>query len=613
MTDKSDEPVRDKDDRISVLLEMRVERGESPSLGQSTARNLGGGVLELDPEFKPVPMSSGRGDEEGLAGLPDTYIMRGTVASEEELQELSNDPRVRYVWRDTRIEPFARKPKAGGKSDGKSPEEDPVNVEFNENPGMSTCPFGTCDCTPGTPKATMAQVAVYHGVDQIWEQGIRGQGIRVGVLDSGMTAQGRPVIAGQTSRRIQRVVGGWPEASWGTRSEWGQHGNMCGTDVLGMAPEAELYDLRISGSGGSPSTISRALQAFQWAIDRYKSDGTPQVLTNSWGIFQESWDTTYARNPNHPFTRKVAEAVDLGIIVLFAAGNCGDTCPDGRCGSDTGTGKSIWGANGHPKVMTVGAVNVNEQLVGYSSRGPASLAPDKPDFCAVTHFTGYFNSDSGTSAACPIAAGITALLKQAQPSRSPAQIKSALIATCKDIGPAGFDIHSGHGIIRGWEAYKRITLIQTRPAVDVAVTRPAIDQIGTPLARDLVGTPVRLDQPGTPPVRDQVATPVIRDQVNTPVRLDQLQTTPRTDLPGTPVSADIAGTHVSDRFQPPQPFVLSTDHQAPDWRSFDDMVGGEEAAYIADLVARIDAMQEALDTLVAEYESAVARSQGGAY
>jgi hypothetical protein len=41
------------------------------------------------------------------------------------------------------------------------------------------------------------------------------------------------------------------------------------------------------------------------------------VLSNSWGIFQKSWDPDYACNPNHPFTRKVVEALDEGILRPF--------------------------------------------------------------------------------------------------------------------------------------------------------------------------------------------------------------------------------------------------------------------------------------------------------
>jgi serine protease AprX len=148
------------------------------------------------------------------------------------------------------------------------------------------------------------------------------------------------------------------------------------------------------------------------------------------------------------------------MIVLFAAGNCGKACPDGRCGADKGPGKSIWGANGHAAVITVGAVNLDEEFVGYSSQGPAALSPNKPDFCSITHFEGYFphmdqdsQSDTGTSAATPVAAGVVALLKQRQSSLTQAQAKAALMNTAKDIGPPGFDQHTGAGIIQAKAAY----------------------------------------------------------------------------------------------------------------------------------------------------------------
>jgi serine protease AprX len=142
------------------------------------------------------------------------------------------------------------------------------------------------------------------------------------------------------------------------------------------------------------------------------------------------------------------DAINEGIIVLFAAGNCGQACPDGRCGTDNGPGKSTWGANGHPLVMTVGAVNKNEEYIGYSSQGPAALDPQKPDFCSISHFKGYFAPDSGISAATSIAAGITALLKQGNPALLQQQIKQVLKDTAKNIGPAGWDQHSGAGIIQ---------------------------------------------------------------------------------------------------------------------------------------------------------------------
>ncbi len=152
---------------------------------------------------------------------------------------------------------------------------------------------------------------------------------------------------------------------------------MCATDALGMCPDAKIYDLGILKTLGATGILSNAVSAFQWAIEQYRQDGTPHILSNSWGMYQKEDAIDYATNPDHPFTRKVLEAIDTGIIVTFAAGNCGLKCPNRKCGSDFGSGKSIWGVNGHPRVITVGAANILEQWIGYASQGPAALDSQK--------------------------------------------------------------------------------------------------------------------------------------------------------------------------------------------------------------------------------------------
>ena len=442
-----------------VLVELRVQPGARSASGAFSVPGL-----NIDPTYSPVPMKGGsdaaagsRAVGDGGAAGGDTVIVRATV-DPSRIEELKSDPNVVEVWSDGKIAPF-NAVLDGPMEEGQTPEllsKRPLPPPIQLLEGMAVCPIGTCDCAPGTPKGTIGDVAAYLGVNAIWTAGKRGEGIVVGVVDGGIRAAGRAIKPSEAGRpTLNRVIGGFPTANWGTTAaNWSDHGMMCGTDVLGMAPNAQLYDLRISDG----DSLSAALAAFQWAINQHRADGTPQVLSNSWGMFQQNWAPDYTTNPNHPFTRKVIEAIDEGIIVLFAAGNCGATCPDGRCGSDTGPGKSIWGANGHPRVITVGAVNKDEKFVGYSSQGPAALDPNKPDFCSVTHFTGFFTSDSGTSAATPIAAGVVALLKQAKPSLTQDQVKAALKSTAKDIGPAGFDQHSGAGIIRAKAAFDAVAV-----------------------------------------------------------------------------------------------------------------------------------------------------------
>lgn len=439
------------DEMRNVMIEIRVPSAKTSSFGLQMGAGLTAYGFQLDYNYEPVPLTGSGAQQELSETEGQVVLVRGTVPASR-IAELEQQPNVIKVWNDTIVDHFDYD------METLVEEEQEVKV-ITPVQGLATCPIGTCDCTPGTAKGSLQDVVNYLGVNNIWASGYKGDGIVVGVVDGGITAQGRSINSGDTGRPdwpnklIPRVIGGYPTGDWGTTgASWGWHANMCSTDVLGIAPNAQLYDIRISASG-LPATISAAIAGYQWAINQHKLNGTPQILTNSWGLYQKNWDNEYATNPAHPFTRKVVDALNEGILVLFAAGNCGGTCPDGRCGTDAGPGKSIWGANGHPGVMTVGAVNKNEQFVGYSSQGPASLDPHKPDFCSITHFQGFFPSDNGTSAATPIAAGVVALLKQAKPSLTQDQAKAALISTAKDIGPAGWDQHSGAGIIQPSKAF----------------------------------------------------------------------------------------------------------------------------------------------------------------
>lgn len=435
---------------VPVLVEMRVQKGSTAAFAVQLAASIKSPSFQADPDFDAIPLRSPPEQVASLAASgKEVVIVRGTV-DEDKIKDLEAQPNVVKVWRDTHIEPFTTRRAVEEKA-----------AHLTPTAPMGVCPIPPCDCTPGSPAiGTIASVATYLGVNQIWAAGIKGAGIRIGIVDGGITAIGRPVKPDEVAR-VARVVDGWP-ADWGTTAKaWGNHGNMTATDALGMAPEAQIYDIRISSG---TDAISNALQGFQWAINRHRIDGTPQILSNSWGIFQKAWDPVYAVDPNHPFTRKVIEALDEGILVLFAAGNCGQACPDQpRCGSDNGPGKSIWGANSHPRVITVGAVNVNEEWVGYSSQGPGALDSNKPDFCSITHFAGYYptldparDRDGGTSAATPICAGVVALLKQKVPPLTQNQAKTVLRSTAKDIGPARWDQHSGAGIIQAKAAYDSI-------------------------------------------------------------------------------------------------------------------------------------------------------------
>lgn len=160
----------------------------------------------------------------------------------------------------------------------------------------------------------------------------------------------------------------------------------------------------------------------------------------------------------------------MGILILFAAGNCGDGCrftSGSPCGyGNRGPGASILGPNGHPAVMSVGAATLKGEWCGYTSQGPAALPPndpDKPDFCSISQFEGFFPNESGlrpydggTSAATGIAGGVVALLKQARPDLTQEECKRLLIETARPIRTPAAQGGAGAGIIDALRALRSL-------------------------------------------------------------------------------------------------------------------------------------------------------------
>lgn len=91
----------------------------------------------------------------------------------------------------------------------------------------------------------------------------------------------------------------------------------------------------------------------------------------------------------------------------------------------------------------------------FSSTGGTIL--NKPDITAangvsVTGVGGFGSPFYGTSASAPAAAAVAALVLAAQPTLTPAQMRTTLTSTAVDIMGAGFDRDSGNGIVMAWEA-----------------------------------------------------------------------------------------------------------------------------------------------------------------
>jgi subtilisin family serine protease len=255
---------------------------------------------------------------------------------------------------------------------------------------------------------------------------------------------------------------------------------MCAYDACIAAPECTIIDhalLTSTTPGGSAmgGFLSDAIQSFgimlSWmarAAGPFVGEAVPRtlVVNNSWGMFHSSWDfdvehpANYSDNPNHPFNLIVASLEAAGADILFAAGNCGTECPDGRCQGVTDAG--IFGANSSEAVLCVAGVVKTKERVGYSTTGPGRLESQKPDVACYTHFagSGVYSVDGGTSAATPVAAGVIAAIRRLYPSHvlPPDQLRQIIRETAEE-HDSGFDYEYGHGVVNVEELLARLSSI----------------------------------------------------------------------------------------------------------------------------------------------------------
>jgi len=155
---------------------------------------------------------------------------------------------------------------------------------------------------------------------------------------------------------------------------------------------------------------------------------------------------------------------------------------------DTSSG-TIYGHANAAGAMAVGAAAYYDtpeygvdpaELESYSSAGPMPVIFDefgsfitpeirkKPEIVSIDGVnTTFFGTDTepdgfpnffGTSAAAPHAAGVAALMLEANPLLTPDDIYSILKNTASDMGDSGFDFDSGYGLIQADKAVEEAEL-----------------------------------------------------------------------------------------------------------------------------------------------------------
>lgn len=269
---------------------------------------------------------------------------------------------------------------------------------------------------------------------EAWKRGLKGNGVNVAILDTGIASHTDLSIAGGVSF-ISGVTSYNDGHSHGTHCAGivGARNNILG--VVGVAPLCNLYAVKVlSDAGSGPS--SGVIAGMDWCI------------TN--GIQVASMSLGSSSAPSVAYASAVKRCQNNGVTVVVATGNSGLSSSFPYVGApansyERGTSKA--------SPIAVGSIDQNSTIAGSSSRGGEH--PEWNEVTVVapgvsiksTVLNNAYGTKSGTSMACPHVAGLAALIYEQYPGISPVNVERRITSTASDLGGPGYDTPYGYGLI----------------------------------------------------------------------------------------------------------------------------------------------------------------------
>jgi hypothetical protein len=324
--------------------------------------------------------------------------------------------------------------------------------------GAGGCPAGTL--SPNDPSFHLQWGMSKIDGPRAWFCGYQGDDdIVVAVIDTGVDMD-HPEFAGKLVPGRDFANGdNWPDDDHGHGTNVagiiGALGNNT-TGVAGVAWYTSIMPLKTLRGDGFGYT-SWSLSAVAFAVD----NGAHIINMSLGGV-----DSSQA------FQNAINDAYAEGILVIAAAGNCGDQYY-GLNGCSYQDQPSYPGAYDH--VVAVASTTSSDQQSSFSTQGAYVDIAAPGSYIYSTDADGGYRSMSGTSQATPHVAGLAALVKGAYPDLSPDQIADAMQDSAVDLGTAGKDIRFGWGRI---DAPAALTLAArgfisaSDGSVDLSVAQP---------------------------------------------------------------------------------------------------------------------------------------------
>jgi thermitase len=202
------------------------------------------------------------------------------------------------------------------------------------------------------------------------------------------------------------------------------HGTHCagiigaeGENDLGIAGvnwKVQIMPLKFMNAGGF-GTTKDAIEAINYVIDRKKAGVNVRIISASWGSTQKS----------RALEDVIRKAYENDILFVAAAGN-----------ASTNNDRSPHFPSSYnvPNVISVAALDRNDQLASFSNYGSKSVAIAAPGVEILSTWLGnQYEEKSGTSMATPVVAGVAALVLAENPNLSVDDLRTRLMASTDPI------------------------------------------------------------------------------------------------------------------------------------------------------------------------------------
>ena len=273
----------------------------------------------------------------------------------------------------------------------------------------------------GPVKASLDHSVPQIGAPEAWAAGHTGEGATVAVLDTGIDVT-HPDLADAVTQGRNFTDSDTEDDRFGHGTHVASIITGGGDTYKGVAPDAKLLNGKVLNDygGGMESWI---IAGMEWAA----ASGADVVNMSLGG-----WPTD-GSDPMSQAVNRITE--ETGALFVISAGNSG---PYDETVSSPGSADAA---------LTVGAVDRNDQLADFSSRGPrwedGAIKPDITapgvDIVAAKAKNGIIGDPvgdshvalSGTSMAAPHVAGAAAIVAAQHPDWQAGQLKATLMGSAK--------------------------------------------------------------------------------------------------------------------------------------------------------------------------------------